>query len=202
MAEADNLQRFTVSSATASNIILGGVGTDATFNGASDLEFVSISAGVASTVAQFGIDADNSIGIGGAGAATVTTILVNGATASSIVLGGSPATDLNVSVGPEARNDVRADADGANWLQAASIGIMTINSVGNAVAGTVEFSSDMDNQGDTEVDVDRSDWSGSAIAASGQPHQHFGQRAGHRPVFPRRSRHDDRRFGPDQQGGP
>jgi hypothetical protein len=49
MAEADNLQRFTVSSATASNIILGGVGTDATFNGASDLEFVSISAGVAST---------------------------------------------------------------------------------------------------------------------------------------------------------
>jgi hypothetical protein len=174
MAEADNLQRFTVSSATASNIILGGVGTDATFNGASDLEFVSISAGVASTVAQFGIDADNSIGIGGAGAATVTTILVNGATASSIVLGGSPATDLNVSVGPEARNDVRADADGANWLQAASIGIMTINSVGNTVAGTVEFSSDMDDQGDTEVDVTgligldlQSQQAGSKITVSG-----------------------------------
>jgi hypothetical protein len=49
MAEADNLQRFTVSSATASNMILGGVGTDALFNGASDLEFVSISAGIAST---------------------------------------------------------------------------------------------------------------------------------------------------------
>ncbi|MBK7117532.1 MAG: hypothetical protein IPH64_00005, partial [Comamonadaceae bacterium] len=37
MAEADNLQRFTVSSATASNMILGGVGTDMAFNGASDL---------------------------------------------------------------------------------------------------------------------------------------------------------------------
>jgi hypothetical protein len=62
MAEADNLQRFTVSSATASNMVLGGVGTDATFNGASDLELVSISAGVASTVQQWGIDADNSVG--------------------------------------------------------------------------------------------------------------------------------------------
>jgi hypothetical protein len=89
MAEADNLQRFTVSSATASNMILGGVGTDATFNGASDLEFVSISAGVASTIQQWGIDADNSVGTGGAGAATVSTILVNGATASTIVLGGN-----------------------------------------------------------------------------------------------------------------
>ena len=153
MAEADNLQRFTVSSATASNLILGGVGTDALFNGASDLEFVSISAGIASTIQQWGIDADNSDGGGGAGAATVSTILVNGATASTIVLGGQPATDLNVSFGPEARNDVRGDADGSNWLQAASIGTMTINSVGNTVAGTVEFSSDMDDQGDTEVDV-------------------------------------------------
>jgi hypothetical protein len=69
---------------------------------------VSISAGVASTIQQWGIDADNSVGIGGAGAATVSTILVNGATASTIVLGGQPATDLNVSFGPEARNDVRA----------------------------------------------------------------------------------------------
>ena len=153
MAEADNLQRFTVSSATASNMILGGVGTDALFNGASDLEFVSISAGIASTIQQWGIDADNSDGGGGAGAATVSTILVNGATASTIVLGGQPATDLNVSFGPEARNDVRGEADGSNWLQAASIGTMTINSVGNLVAGTVEFSSDMDNQTDTEVDV-------------------------------------------------
>ena len=174
MAEADNLQRFTVSSATASNLILGGVGTDATFNGASDLEFVSISAGVASTIQQWGIDADNSPGIGGAGAATVSTILVNGATASTIVLGGSPATDLNVSVGPEDRNDVRGDAYGGNWLQAASIGTMTINSVGTTVAGTVEFSSDMDDQSDLEVHVTgligldlQSQQAGSKITVSG-----------------------------------
>jgi hypothetical protein len=74
MAEADNLQRFTVSSATASNMILGGVGTDATFNGASDLEFVSISAGVASTSSSgVSMPTTPSVG-GGAGAATVTTI--------------------------------------------------------------------------------------------------------------------------------
>jgi hypothetical protein len=77
-------------------------------------------------------------------------------------------------VGPEARNDVRADADGGNWLQAASIGTMTINSVGNTVAGTVEFSSDMDDQGDTEVDVTgligldlQSQQAGSKITVSG-----------------------------------
>ena len=174
MAEADNLQRFTVSSATASNMILGGVGTDMLFNGASDLEFVSISAGIASTVAQFGIDADNSDGSGGAGAATVSTILVNGATASTILLEGSPGTDLNVSVGPESRNDVRADADGSNWLQAASIGTMTINSVGNAVAGSVDFTTDMDDQSDVELDVSdligldlQSQQAGSRITVSG-----------------------------------
>jgi hypothetical protein len=77
-------------------------------------------------------------------------------------------------VGPEARNDVRGDADGANWLQAASIGTMTINSVGNTVAGTVEFSSDMDDQGDIEVDVSgligldlQSQQAGSKITVSG-----------------------------------
>jgi hypothetical protein len=59
------------------------------FNGASDLELVSISAGVASNIQQWGVDADDSVGGGGAGAGTVTTILVNGATASTIVLGGS-----------------------------------------------------------------------------------------------------------------
>ena len=174
MAEADNLQRFTVSSATASNMILGGVGTDMAFNGASDLEFVSISAGIASTIMQHGIDADNSDGSGGAGAATVSTILVNGATASTILLEGSPGTDLNVSVGPESRNDNRADANGSNWLQAASIGTMTINSVGNAVAGSVDFTTDMDNIGDVELDVSdligldlQSQQAGSRISVSG-----------------------------------
>jgi len=153
MAEADNLQRFTVSSATASNMELGGVGTDMAFNGASDLEFVSISAGIASTIEQHGIDADNSDGSGGAGAATVSTILINGATASTILLEGSPFTDLNVSGGPEERNNPRANANGSNWLQAASIGTMTINSVGDAVAGSVEFRTDMDNIGDEELHV-------------------------------------------------
>jgi hypothetical protein len=100
MAEADNLQRFTVSSATASNIILGGVGTDATFTGASDLEFVSISAGVASTSSSGVSMPTTPFGIGGAGAATVTTILVNGATASTIVLGGSPAHGSERQRGP------------------------------------------------------------------------------------------------------
>jgi hypothetical protein len=70
------------------------------FNGASDLEFVSISAGIASTIQQWGIDADNSDGGGGAGAATVSTILVNGATASTIVLGGQPRHRPERQLGP------------------------------------------------------------------------------------------------------
>jgi hypothetical protein len=173
MAEADNLQRFIVSTATASDMVLGGVGTGV-FTGASDMELVSISAGVASNIQQWGVDADDSVGGGGAGAGTVTTIAVNGAIASTITLGGMPGTDLNVSVGPEARNDVRADADGANWLQAASIGTMTINSVGNSVSGTVDFVTDMDDQGDIEVDLSsligldfQSQQAGSKIVVSG-----------------------------------
>jgi Ca2+-binding RTX toxin-like protein len=76
-------------------------------------------------------------------------------------------------VGPDARNG-QADANGGNWLQAASIGTMSINSVGNSVAGTVQFVTNMDNLPTVEVNVSnligldlQSQQAGSRISVSG-----------------------------------
>jgi hypothetical protein len=88
MAEADNLQRFTVSSATASNMILGGVGTDACST-APPIWSSCRSAPVSPARSSSGVSMPTTPLVPVAqGAATVTTILVNGATASTIVLGG------------------------------------------------------------------------------------------------------------------
>jgi hypothetical protein len=202
MAEADNLQRFTVSSATASNMILGGVGTDACST-APPIWSSCRSAPVSPAHPAVGYRCRQ-----------LRSVSVRGRGHGDHHSGERrdrfhdrsgrhrPRTDLNVSVGPEARNDVRADADGANWLQAASIGTMTINSVGNSVAGTVDFTTDMDNLGDIELDVSdligldfQSQQAGSRISISGSAlvtGLYF-----HDEVVT-----DDRRFGADQQGDP
>ena len=94
MEEAANLQNYTIESATDSNIIVGDVGD---VDAATDLETVSITAGISSEVRVGSIDAED-----GGNAATVDQITV------------------------VAKNSAEVRLDDFIWLDAASVNQMTV----------------------------------------------------------------------------
>lgn len=153
LAEANKLQHLKVDAASNSEIDLGVIGVGHTNesnlfgDAADDLETVEITAADYATIRSWGIDADDSHAQGNV-AATVTSLDVTGGRNSVIALNGSTSElavsgNSNVSLRQTDINGVAAtpfvNTSGHNWLQAASIGVLNIDTDG-AVFGSVDES--------------------------------------------------------------
>ncbi|MGI6246315.1 MAG: DUF4214 domain-containing protein [Pseudochelatococcus sp.] len=140
LAEATKLQHLVVEAASNSIVDLGAIGTawDKTDrDAADDLETVVIKAADFAEIRSYGIDADDSNGQGNS-AATVTSLDVTGGRSSRIELNGST---NQLVVDRYLTSNIKlfgatVDASGYNWLQAASIGVLNIDSKG-VVDGSV-----------------------------------------------------------------
>lgn len=165
MDDANVLQNFTISAADDSDItagIVGGLSIVGLVNGvidpfnlqidnlipslvgdaANNLKVINISAGISSTVRQYGIDADDAIGGSNTGS-FINTINITGKNSSNIFLGGDGllATALG---GAEVQNQGTVNEAAIfplsfNWLEANRVGNMTISSNGQTVAGGVNI---------------------------------------------------------------
>lgn len=152
MAEADKLQHLVVEAASNSEINLGVIGTGEYYkekigDAADDLETVAIKAADYAKIKSWGIDADDSHAKGNV-AATVTSIDIEGGRHSLIELNGST-EELEVhgysNIALLKSNDVDKDLRNAkietfghNWLQAASIGVMNIETEGHVKGDVTE----------------------------------------------------------------
>lgn len=134
MEEANSLRTFKVQTSVDGDITLGLVGDRSLFGGIdgnpSNLESIEFSAAISSDLFSYGVDADDTIDGTGGSASTVTYIGIKGASSSNIGLFGSPGVVGSLSV-------ARPELTGYNWLQAASIGVMDVESYGQSVFGGV-----------------------------------------------------------------
>ncbi|MFT0891973.1 hypothetical protein [Pseudochelatococcus sp. G4_1912] len=154
MAEANALQHLTIEGASNSTIDVGVIGTgeygkynEQFGDAADDLESVVINAANYATIRSWGIDADDSHAQGNR-AATVTSINVEGGRSSWIELNGSTQelevhghSNIALLKGYEVDRDLRnarIETYGHNWLQAASIGVMNIETSGHVQGSVTE----------------------------------------------------------------
>ncbi|WP_413891663.1 beta strand repeat-containing protein [Candidatus Skiveiella danica] len=174
MEEANALQNLTIISSIDGDIELGLIGNRDFFgdygDNPDDLETVTIDAAISSAITQWGIDADDAILNAGASAATVNTISVKGAASSIINLFGSGhvVNDLVTQRATSVSSAAAAMGQGAgpggngfNWLQAASVGVVDINSSGLSVFGSVAAT--QDNDGDQAPDTNLSNLIGFSL---------------------------------------
>jgi hypothetical protein len=124
MAEAGGLQDFLVSSATNSDITTGVVGDENVGDAATDLETVSIEAGISSNLEIGQIDGDQEGVAPGSGArATVNSVEVAAGRDANVLLAG----------------DVNGNDFDSSWLEAASVNEMNVAADDNAVVRGQDF---------------------------------------------------------------